>query len=193
MMARQTTQQGAALVVALIFLVILMLVTASAVRLTTTNTRIAGNLQTTVEAQTAAQNAIEQVIMASQTRGADGLTRGMTGIAASQVIRSSAGGSGRSGADYVSAVTRQCIASSQVDELPSVSGTGCAASGKAGSGASGCFNLVWNIHVTTRASNAPGEAAVIDQGVSETVGSDTECSEAPSGGSSGSGANGAGQ
>jgi hypothetical protein len=55
-------QAGATLMVALVMLVVLTLLVVAAIRSSTTNVRIAGNMQVRNEAAAAAQQAIEQVI-----------------------------------------------------------------------------------------------------------------------------------
>lgn len=55
-------QAGVTLVVGLIFLLVLSLLAVSAVRLSTVNLRVSGNVQAQTEATAAAQQAIEQVM-----------------------------------------------------------------------------------------------------------------------------------
>jgi Tfp pilus assembly protein PilX len=62
-----TKQQGATLVVGLIMLVVLTLLVVSAMRSSTTNLRIVGNMQVSTEAAAAAQQAIEQIISSNFT------------------------------------------------------------------------------------------------------------------------------
>lgn len=57
-------QQGITLVVGLIMLIVLTLLVVSAVRFSSTNLRIAGNMQIQTEAAAAAQQGIEKVISA---------------------------------------------------------------------------------------------------------------------------------
>ncbi len=61
-LANRASQKGATLVIALVMLVVLTLLVISAMRTSTTNLRIVGNMQMQEEASTAAQQAIEQVI-----------------------------------------------------------------------------------------------------------------------------------
>lgn len=61
MISRQR-QQGATLVISLIMLVVLTLLVVYSIRASNTNLRIAGNMQHQAEANSAAQQAIEQVI-----------------------------------------------------------------------------------------------------------------------------------
>lgn len=60
-------QRGSTLLVALVMLVVLTLLVISAIRSSTTNLRIAGNMQTQSENTAAAQQAIEQVISGNFT------------------------------------------------------------------------------------------------------------------------------
>lgn len=60
-------QRGATLLVALVMLVVLTLLVVSAIRSSTTNLRIAGNMQMQGEATASAQQAIEQVISGNFT------------------------------------------------------------------------------------------------------------------------------
>ena len=55
-------QAGATLLISLVLLVMLTLFVLTVVNLTSINSRIAGNMQTQIEAQAAAQQAIEQII-----------------------------------------------------------------------------------------------------------------------------------
>lgn len=61
-MSIRQRQSGATLVVSLIMLVVLTLLVVSAIRSSTTNLSIAGNMQVQEEAAAAAQQAVEQVI-----------------------------------------------------------------------------------------------------------------------------------
>ncbi len=61
-MKRNTKQCGATLVTALVMLVVLTLLVLSAINASTTNLRIAGNMQVREESIAAGQQAIEQVI-----------------------------------------------------------------------------------------------------------------------------------
>lgn len=58
-------QRGVTLVIGLIFLLVMSLLAVSAIRLSSVNLRIAGNVQTHAEAMSAAQQAIEQVMSSS--------------------------------------------------------------------------------------------------------------------------------
>lgn len=61
-MSTHSKQSGATLIVSLVMLVVLTLLVVAAIRSGSTNLRIAGNTQVKVEANAAAQQAIEQVI-----------------------------------------------------------------------------------------------------------------------------------
>lgn len=61
-------QQGATLFIALIMLVVLTLFAVTAINLSNTNLRIAGNMQARAEAEAAAQQAIEQVLSSDFTQ-----------------------------------------------------------------------------------------------------------------------------
>jgi hypothetical protein len=61
-MKRKQTQAGATLVVSMIMLIVLTLLVVSAIRSSTTNLRIAGNMQVQGEVTAAAQQAVEQVL-----------------------------------------------------------------------------------------------------------------------------------
>lgn len=62
MLAIKNSQRGATLVTALIMLVVLTLLVVSGIRSSSSNLRIAGNMQMQAEARAAAQQAIEQII-----------------------------------------------------------------------------------------------------------------------------------
>lgn len=61
-MTTKNGQRGATLLVGLVMLVVLILLVVSAMRSSTVNLRIAGNMQAKTEAVAAAQQAVEQVI-----------------------------------------------------------------------------------------------------------------------------------
>lgn len=64
-MTTKNGQRGATLLVGLVMLVVLTLLVVSAMRSSTVNLRIAGNMQAKAEATAAAQQAVEQVISSS--------------------------------------------------------------------------------------------------------------------------------
>lgn len=66
-MGNKRRQQGATLFIALVMLVVLTLFAVTAINLSNTNLRIAGNMQARAEAEAAAQQAIEQVISSDFT------------------------------------------------------------------------------------------------------------------------------
>lgn len=66
-MSSKRRQQGATLFIALIMLVVLTLFAVTAINLSNTNLRIAGNMQARAEVEAAAQQAIEQVISSDFT------------------------------------------------------------------------------------------------------------------------------
>ena len=61
-MTTNTNQRGATLIVSLIMLVVLTLLVVSGIRFSSSNLRIAGNMQAQEEAATLAQQVIEQII-----------------------------------------------------------------------------------------------------------------------------------
>lgn len=64
-MITKNRQRGATLMVGLVMLVVLTLLVVSAMRSSTVNLRIAGNMQAKAEAAAAAQQAVEQVVSSS--------------------------------------------------------------------------------------------------------------------------------
>lgn len=66
-MSSKRRQQGATLFIALIMLVVLTLFAVTAINLSNTNLRIAGNMQAKAEVEAAAQQAIEQVVSSDFT------------------------------------------------------------------------------------------------------------------------------
>jgi Tfp pilus assembly protein PilX len=171
MLKNKVSQQGATLVVALVMLVVLTLLVISAMRTSTTNLRIAGNMQMQEEASAAAQQAIEQVISNNFT----------TSPAASSVAVSIGG------TTYTATITTPtCLGSTALQNstpnLPeecissgAAQNTGIVfASGAAAAGTSWCYAQQWEVQASVTDSNT-GAAATVHQGVNLSVPAGTTC------------------
>ncbi len=171
-------QRGATLFVALVMLVVLTLLSISAIRSSSINLRIAGNMQMAGEATAAAQQAIEQV-----------LSSNFTAAPASSVIAVDINGSGT--ADYTAAVsTPACTGSvplknadldrNNPNDRPcfstsTASNTGIffSSGAPAVTGMSWCLSQQWDVSV--RATSPTGTDVTVHQGVSLRVPAGTTC------------------
>ena len=172
-------QRGATLLVAMIFLVVLMLVVASAVRVTTINTKLVGNMQTQQEATAAVQQAIEDTVSYDFTK-----------LPQAQTIEVDINNSGQAGATYTVKVAKpQCLVVRPIKnadlDVGSASDRPCFASGAAinsgiigstPSGNSVCSDSMWNISASAIPSNSTQPAATLRQGVTQRVDPGANCS-----------------
>jgi Tfp pilus assembly protein PilX len=171
-------QRGATLFVALVMLVVLTLLSISAIRSSSINLRIAGNMQMAGEATAAAQQAIEQV-----------LSTNFTAAPVASVITVDINGSGT--ADYSANVPvpqctgsvplknadlntndvndRKCISSSTASNT----GIFFASGAPAVTGMSWCLSQQWD--VAARATSFTGTDVTVHQGVSLRVPAGTTC------------------
>ncbi|HEY6095964.1 MAG TPA: pilus assembly PilX N-terminal domain-containing protein [Gallionellaceae bacterium] len=166
-MKHQCRQHGATLITALVMLIVLTLLVISAIRSSSTNLRIAGNMQIKEEAIAAAQQATELVI-SNNFSGNPAAAASSVGVDINKdgVV------------DYTANVqTPLCNNSTNLPanqpNLPSQ----CYASGKYdpnGMGGSNCAAQQWDVQ-TTVVDAITGAAATLHQGVAVTVLKDTQC------------------
>lgn len=174
MITRQT-QRGSTLLVALVMLVVLTLLVISAIRSSSTNLRIAGNMQMQEEAIAAAQQATEQIISNSN----------FTTAPVASAINVDINQDGTN--DYTANIaTPSCTGSKAVQnddpDIPSEcisSGTAqntglFFASGAQVAGTSWCYAQQWEVQTTVQ-DNRTGATATLHQGVSMNVPTGTTC------------------
>ena len=173
-------QRGVTLLVGLIMLVVLTLLVLSAIRSSTTNLHIAGNMQMQEEANAAAQQAIEQVI-----------SRNFTENPVASVITVDINNDGT--ADYSVSIAQPvctgsvplmnaalnpanpndaaCISSSTASNTGIVFASGTPAA----TGQSWCYSQQWDIQAVATSLTGSGATATLHQGVSLRVPADTPC------------------
>jgi type II secretory pathway pseudopilin PulG len=177
-MTLEHRQRGATLIVALIMLVVLTLLSISAIRSSSTNLRIAGNMQMVGEATAAAQQAIETIISGN-----------FTTAPASSVIPVDINGNGTT--DYTANVAvPECTGSvplknaeldkNNANDLPCFSSSTASNTGliyasgvPAVTGMSWCYAQQWD--VAAQATSPTGADVTIHQGVSLRVPAGTTC------------------
>ena len=131
-------QTGATLITALIMLIVLTLLVVSGIRSSSTNLRIAGNMQMQEEAIAAAQQAIENVISTTDFN------------AAPQIV-----------GNFNVAIGRNCLSATPVLITAADFPPEC----EADAGTSICYQTTWEIAATAIDPNT-GARAIISQGVS---------------------------
>lgn len=171
-------QRGFVLVIALIMLVILTLLVISAIRVSNTNLRVAGNMQTGQEAVAAAQQATEQVISVNfaaaptaQTVNVDINKDGTADYVVSVPVPtcSSTKPLQNSDLDPANAADQPCISSS------TASNTGLMISGTtAATGQAWCNQQKWEVQAQVN-SVVTGAAVTTHQGVSMRTVVGTDC------------------
>lgn len=176
-------QRGATLLIALVMLVVLTLFALAAINSTNINTRIAGNTQFKKEAESAAQQAIEQIISTDFTTNP---------LATDVNIDINNDGT----TDYVVKVAKPaCITTKPIPLLEldvavvddqacfksaKETTTGLIGSGTSGTGNSLCSNTQWDVQATVTDSGSTGSTgsgaqAVLHQGISKRVAVGTPC------------------
>lgn len=178
-------QTGATLLVALVMLVVLTLFAITAINFTNVNTKIVGNQQFKKEAETAAQQAIEQIISTDFTTNP---------LATDVNIDINNDGT----TDYVVKVAKPvCLTTKAIQLLElditntddqacfkSAKGTTTGLVGSAGSGSSGgnslCSNSQWDVQATVTDSGSTGSSgsgakSVLHQGIAKRVAVGTPC------------------
>lgn len=179
MMVSKRRQQGATLFVALIMLVVLTLFAVTAINLSNTNLRIAGNMQAIAEAEAAAQQAIEQVV-----------SNNFTANPVAQNIPIDINNDGT--ADYTASIPKPTCQSSKplrnVDLDSSIaadakclgsgavsnSGIVSIASGGTGTQQSWCYKQQWDVQASVTDSRT-GASVTLHQGVFVRVPAGTGC------------------
>ena len=174
-MSLKYKQRGSTLVVALIMLIVLTLLVISAIRSSSTNLRIAGNMQMKEEAVAAAQQTLEQTI-----------SYNFTASPAASAVNVDINNDGT--ADYaVNVAVPTCLGSTALDNttpnLPAV----CLSSGSATNtgimsvsgvtittGQSWCYAQQWEVSASA-VSASTGATATVHQGVSLNVPAGTGC------------------
>jgi len=181
MQRTQHRQSGAALIVALIFLVIFLLMVVSLVSSSIVNVKVAANEQHSVEARSAAQQGIEQVI-----------SQDFTANPAAATVPVDVSGDGV--ADYNAVVAKPVCESSapvkSVDlDVTKPDDVGCfVGSGSQGNGLltdasstganSLCYATQWDVAATVNdsgTSGATGASATVHQGIAVRVPVGTAC------------------
>lgn len=132
-------QTGATLITALIMLIVLTLLVVSGIRSSSTNLRIAGNMQMQEEATAAAQQAIENVISTTAL------------LATPQTV----------GDFNVTINSATCLSATQV----AANAAGLPVQCQSETGTTVCFQTTWEIVATALNTNT-GATAEIHQGVS---------------------------
>jgi len=180
MQRTQQRQSGATLIVALIFLVIFLLMVVSLVSSSVVNVKVAANEQHSVEARSAAQQGIEQVISQDFTANP---------AAAAATVPVDVSGDGV--ADYNAVVAKPVCESSapvkSVDlDVTKPDDVGCfVGSGSQGNGVltdassnganSLCYATQWDVAATVNDSGATGASATVHQGIAVRVPVGTAC------------------
>jgi len=172
-MNSQRKQQGATLVTALVMLVVLTLLVISAIRSSTVNLRIAGNMQIQEEGITAAQQGIEQII-----------SNDFTGNPIASSINIDIDKNGTN--DYIANVTKPTcnggkILLSNDPDIASPAFNGCRGGDTYDPTMpvkmTNCAKQQWEVQSTAQDANAgaTGTSATVHQGVTLIVLSDTTC------------------
>lgn len=171
-------QAGSALIISTILLVVLTLTVLSAIKSTTVNSKVAGNLQIKNEAEAAAQQAIEAVIT-SNFQDAP--------VASSVAVNvSNAATSSSVGKFTVTVAKPSCrvvvpVKTLDLDVVNTPDDVACLMSSSdprpgATNGDSACFTRHWDIQATATPTSSGNSKAVIHQGVSERVSPGAACS-----------------
>jgi hypothetical protein len=170
-MTRRHAQTGATLITALVMLVVLTLLVLSAIRSSTVNLRIAGNMQMRNEAIAAGQQLIENVLSNNFTSSPAATSIivpiGGTSYAASAAVPTCIGT--RVLMNNEPGLPTQCLSSG------SVQSTGIRySSGVQAGGQSWCYAQQWDVQANVT-DPATGASAEIHQGVRLNVPAGTEC------------------
>jgi Tfp pilus assembly protein PilX len=170
----QTRQSGSALIVSLVLLVVLTLIVVSIIKSTNVNSKVAGNMQAQKESESAAQEAIENVI------SKDFMAAPAAAASAAMAIDVNHDGT----KDYdVNVPAPKClnvtpIKVSQLDPA-NTEDTACYTSSTYTpglvSGNSLCANTQWEIQATTTAANGGTAKVATHQGIAVRVAAGTPC------------------
>ncbi len=172
-----TRQSGVTLVVSLIFLAIFMAIVVMMTNSSVVNTKIAANQQYSMEARSAAQQGIEQVISVN-----------FTSSPVATAVPVDVNGDGK--ADYTAQVAAPvCTATkpilnvelnaSNADDASCYAGNGNQDTGVIGSGSVGghsnCDATQWDVAASVNDTNATSVSTTLHQGVAVRVPSGTTC------------------
>ena len=165
-------QSGATLLVSMIFLVVLTLMVVSAVKVTTVNTKLVGNMQTENEANAAAMQAIEATISID-----------FTSMPVASTTTVDINNSGQAGSAYTVAVPAPVctgikpiklseLDASQASDQPCYVSGASQNTGIAGGGTGGdslCSNSNWEVNATATPPAGGAAAATTHQGIAVRV------------------------
>ena len=171
-MKHGSKQRGSILMISLIMLVVLTLLVISAMRSSNSNLRVVGNMQMQQEAESAAQQAVEQII-----------SYNFTTLPASSVITVSYGTT-----DYtVTVPAPTCLGSTALSNNSPNLPTQCIGSGAAtntgiisasgvttSAGQSWCYAQQWEVKASA-VNASTGATATVHQGTALTVPAGTSC------------------
>ena len=169
-------QQGSTLLVALVMLVLLTLIALSAMNATTTSIQVVGNAQFREEANTAAQQGIEQIISSNFTAfpaaSSVAVTFGAASYTAQVEVPTCTSSIGLTNAELNPAIAADavCLGSGAAVDTGIVGATGVVAA----SAQSWCYKQNWDIRATVADSNT-GANTAMHQGVFIRVPAGTGC------------------
>lgn len=174
---RHTKQHGATLVTALVMLIVLTLLVLSAIRSSTTNLRIAGNMQMQGEIVAAAQQAAEQIISYNFTTNpqfaATTASAATIGLATYTTSASAVCTGSRPVPNNTPNIPQQCISSSTAGNTGIIY-----VSGVTLTGTSWCLAQQWDVRGQATDTRT-GATATIHQGISLYVDAGTTCTVQP--------------
>lgn len=184
-MMRKHGQRGATLLVALVMLVVLTLLVVSAIRASSANLRIAGNMQMQTEASVAAQQAIESVLSTNFTDAAYLAKNFPAGAASSVAVDINNDGT----FDYTAAISQpsctgsipvlnsdpvipaECVSSSTASNTGIMSASGAAVA----TAQSWCNAQQWDVGTRATSLSGSGASSNLHQGVYLYVPTGTAC------------------
>ena len=169
-------QTGATLLVSMIFLVVITLLVVSAVKVSTTNTRVVGNLQTQKEADAATVQAIETTISSDFTQ-----------MPQQRIHSVDINNSGSVGSTYsVTVQAPECTGvkpikvseldpDSEADQSCFVGNPPPNPDGSSNAGNSLCSASNWNVKASAAAPGGGGTSAMTNQGIAVRVAVGAAC------------------
>ena len=174
----RSAQRGATLLVSMIFLVIITLMVVSAVKVSTLNTRMVGNMQTEKEAAAAAQQAIEATISSNFMH---------LPVAGTTTV--DINNSGQAGSTYtvstpapactgVKAIKLSELDAANENDQPCYASGAAANTGIVGAGGGGnslCSASNWDLSATATGPNGTGAGPMTHQGVAVRVAVGAAC------------------
>jgi Tfp pilus assembly protein PilX len=168
-------ESGATLVVSLVMLVVLTMLVVTAIRSSTSNMRIAGNMQAKAEATAAGQQAIEQVISNNFTAAPTEVHINVDTAGTTYAVKVT-----KPTCDSTKGLTNdELVASDPLDQVCMGSGlpqnTGIIdASGHGGSTTTWCYKQQWDVQADVTEENS-GVSVTQHQGVALRVPAGTTC------------------